>query len=490
MGYKFDDLDQIISEEGHTYQCDSLYNRLRKDIFNCEVNGFCQILHDSQTSYAYDTNGNLISDGIRKFVYDSQDRLIAVEENKKRIEYAYDPFHRRLWKKVFLRGKQITYDRYLWDGDNEIGVVDENGVIQELRILGEGLGAEIGAAVLYVIERKAYVPIHDIQGSLVILIDLKSKNPTECCRYTAYGEEQTDNELSPWRFSSKRIDEIGLIFFGRRYYHPELGRWITQDPEGFDHGPNLYAYVNNGPLTRCDLYGLAEFMPAKFDYRLPRFVDYEKSFWNTCCAYDLSILKKPELSKGCIFFANGMLNKFGEASRSLIRISDFSGGYNIQGLYNPTHGLYFDLREASWGLQGVRTNPVQLFKDEWAQKLAALPTDKFALHICHSHGAIYTNLALQDSPDAIRKRIRVIAFAPADYISRDICHSVRHYEAPLWRDPIPWINWRGRWQNRDSITVLPSHPNAPWHDHAISSPTFEQALKEEIDNYLQLIGKP
>ena len=488
LSYAFDDLDQLISEDGHTYQCDSLYNRLKKDTFSHEVNVLCQIIHDGQSSYAFDANGNLISDGIRKFFYDSQDRLIAIEENNKRIEYAYDPFHRRLWKKVFINGKQTQYDRYLWDGENEIGVVDENGVIQELRILGEGLGAEIGAAVLCEIRGKTYIPLHDVQGSLITLLDLEFKKPVECCRYTAYGEELTDQQLSPWRFASKRVDETGLIFFGRRYYHSKLGRWITQDPEGFDKEPNLYAYVSNCPLTRFDLYGLAEFMPAKFDYRLPRFVDYERSFWNKCCAYDLSILRKPELSNGCIFFANGMLNKLGEASRSLNYISDFSGGYNIHGLYNPTHGLYFDLQEASWGLQGVRTNPVQLFKDEWAQKLAELPPDKYALHICHSHSAIYTNLALQDSPDEIRKRIRVVAFAPADYISDSICHSVWHYEAPLRRDPIPWVNWRGRQQNRHNVTVLPSHPNAAWHDHSILSPTFEQALKEEIDNYLRIIG--
>jgi hypothetical protein len=85
-------------------------------------------------------------------------------------------------------GRQVKYDRYLWDGENEIGVVDESGVIQELRILGEGLGAEIGAAVLYEIKGKTYVPLHDVKGSIVTLIDLESKKPVECrtfCRLRA-----------------------------------------------------------------------------------------------------------------------------------------------------------------------------------------------------------------------------------------------------------------------------------------------------------------
>lgn len=66
---------------------------------------------------------------------------------------------------------------------------------------------------------------------------------------------------------------------------------------------------------------------------------------------------------------------------------------------------------------------------------------------------------------------------------------MRHYEAPVWRDLIPWFNLRGRWQNRDTITVLPSHPDADWHDHSILSPTFDQPIRNEIDDYLRMKGK-
>ena len=62
---------------------------------------------------------------------------------------------------------------------------------------------------------------------------------------------------SPWRFSSKRLDEESdLINFGRRFYNPAAARWISPDPLGFEAGPNLYAYVCNNPISRIDLYGL------------------------------------------------------------------------------------------------------------------------------------------------------------------------------------------------------------------------------------------
>ena len=60
-----------------------------------------------------------------------------------------------------------------------------------------------------------------------------------------------------WRFSSKRKDEIsGLVYFGRRYYDPETGRFFTADPEGYTDSYNLYVYVYNEPLLGRDLYGL------------------------------------------------------------------------------------------------------------------------------------------------------------------------------------------------------------------------------------------
>jgi len=63
---------------------------------------------------------------------------------------------------------------------------------------------------------------------------------------------------SPWRFASKRLDEeTGFYYFGKRYYSPQIGRWVTPDPAGFADGPNLYSYVHNSPLTLLDPYGLS-----------------------------------------------------------------------------------------------------------------------------------------------------------------------------------------------------------------------------------------
>ena len=67
--------------------------------------------------------------------------------------------------------------------------------------------------------------------------------------------------ITPWRYCSKRIDpETGFVYFGRRYYMPTVGRWMTPDPAGFADGPDLYAYVHNHTLAYIDPDGQFAFL--------------------------------------------------------------------------------------------------------------------------------------------------------------------------------------------------------------------------------------
>jgi RHS repeat-associated protein len=60
------------------------------------------------------------------------------------------------------------------------------------------------------------------------------------------------------RFQGQYFDgETGLHYNTFRYYDPEVGRFITQDPIGLFGGFNLYGYVTN-PFSQVDPLGWCE----------------------------------------------------------------------------------------------------------------------------------------------------------------------------------------------------------------------------------------
>jgi uncharacterized protein RhaS with RHS repeats len=44
--------------------------------------------------------------------------------------------------------------------------------------------------------------------------------------------------------------------YGYRYYHPDLGRWVSRDPLGEEGGLNLYVFVRNDGIHNVDEFGL------------------------------------------------------------------------------------------------------------------------------------------------------------------------------------------------------------------------------------------
>lgn len=60
-----------------------------------------------------------------------------------------------------------------------------------------------------------------------------------------------------YRFTGKERDaESGNDYFGARYYNPNIGRFISEDPLGFEAGtPDLYEYTYDDPVNTIDPSG-------------------------------------------------------------------------------------------------------------------------------------------------------------------------------------------------------------------------------------------
>lgn len=276
--FSYDSLNQLSGEPGSTYTHDSLYNRRSKNGLEHNHNALNQLISDGETEFSYDLNGNLIKEirknSTRTFNYDAQGRLKTLQIDHDRWEFFYDEQNRCISYKT-----QEQTEHILYVGQNDIGTSDSKG-LHTLRILGKGLGAEIGAAVALELRGKTYAPIHDHRGNIAALID-PSGNTAATYNYTSFGEETTPSLFeNPWGFSSKR--RFGdYLLFGRRFYNPSQGRWLTPDPLGYQAGPNLYAYVSNNPQTHFDPHGLSEEGSSGYIDRITDFIDRTCDFFRS-----------------------------------------------------------------------------------------------------------------------------------------------------------------------------------------------------------------
>src|SRR5690606_26931414 len=176
----------------------------------------------------FNENGCLVQEG---FAFDEFDQLIQANGEK----IIYDALGRRIQK-----GKTS----YLYFGDEEVGAF-ENGQAKELKIPG------LLAPIALEIDNKPYYPIADVQGTIRMLIDPKTAKVSRENSCDPFGVGLT-SEI-PYAYAGKRYDAgTGLVYFGKRYYVPNLGRWLTPDPVGPLNHSNLYQYLFNNPYLYQD----------------------------------------------------------------------------------------------------------------------------------------------------------------------------------------------------------------------------------------------
>ena len=81
---------------------------------------------------------------------------------------------------------------------------------------------------------------------------------TESNSYDSFGRPTNSSFSSRYQFTGREYDSFtGLQYSRARFYDPQIGRFISEDPIGFAGGDvNLYGYVWNNPLNYVDPFGL------------------------------------------------------------------------------------------------------------------------------------------------------------------------------------------------------------------------------------------
>ena len=118
-----------------------------------------------------------------------------------------------------------------------------------------------GVSLLYLtIDGVVYIPCYDNNGNITRYLNA---NGGTFARYSydAFGRliARAGRRASFFRhrFSTKYFDsETGLYYYGYRFYHPGLMRWLNRDPIEEDGGVNLYGFVKNNTICHVDIIGL------------------------------------------------------------------------------------------------------------------------------------------------------------------------------------------------------------------------------------------
>ena len=272
IAYSYDAAGRLIGSQhgdhAHRYSVDAAGNRLapQDNQQSLPDNRLTQL---NGARYRYDGAGNLIErqqpNGERLTLgYDGANRLVhlihASELGASReASYGYDGLGRRISKTVRHPNGTTATTHYGWDGDR---IVREETDHQRTTV---------------VYEPGSFVPmlrIDDTQQGQILSAYITDALGTPMQLVTPNGQprwlaEPDDwaavknqravrNVTQPIRFQGQWHDEESGLYYNRhRYYDPQQGRYISQDPIGLKGGTNLYGYVTN-PTGTVDPLGLEE----------------------------------------------------------------------------------------------------------------------------------------------------------------------------------------------------------------------------------------
>ena len=239
LTYDYDNAGRITSRAGTLFQ-----SVLPAAVATTGYNAGNQLTQWGSASPTYDLNGNLTSDGTNSYTWDARNRLTALTGI---ASFVYDGSGRRQSLTEGSTTLTSVYDRYDPVQEQSGGSVPAN--------LLTGLGIDERFARTESSSTSTFLV--DALGSTVALTDSSASVQTSY-GYDPYGVTSTSGPTSDnfYQFTGRQSDGTGLYYYRARYYNPNWGRFISEDPAGFRGGSNLYRYVGNNPASRRDPLGL------------------------------------------------------------------------------------------------------------------------------------------------------------------------------------------------------------------------------------------
>ena len=267
--FEYDKLGQITKADSEVFAFDPAHNILSDNNSPTVPDNRLQTYNGS--SYYYDDLGNLIhrelADGeVQNYFYDLHDQLVKAEifkkdGSKETWAYTYDALGRRIGKGR-LKNEEVSNDlenhtRFVWDGSHLLQEIHPDGRYTYIYTdpdSYEPLAQVRDWATEDGESRQQIHYFHCDQIGIPREMTDKDGNLLWFGNYTGWGrlkEETrvTDSAYQPFRLQNQYADrETGLHYNFFRYYEPDVGRFVNQDPIRLWGGENFYQFAFNAKV--------------------------------------------------------------------------------------------------------------------------------------------------------------------------------------------------------------------------------------------------
>ena len=217
-----------------------------------------KLMQLNSSIYAYDDNGNMVSDGRRNmtFTWNHLNLPATIENNDGEgttVNYTYLADGTKV-----LAQASGTSEGYAYLGTMVYKLNNGNWTLETTPFTG---GRFVRNASGAFIEQRH---ITDHLGSTRTIVEGDTYTEVEQNDYYPFGKRIADNTLpttptNRWRFSGKETQTLGginLIDFGARLYDEDAVKWKSMDPMAEDYwGLSPYGYCVGNPIMLIDPSG-------------------------------------------------------------------------------------------------------------------------------------------------------------------------------------------------------------------------------------------
>jgi RHS repeat-associated protein len=257
--YSYDPVDRLTAatnsaQPNENYSFDGVGNRTASHLSaNYAYQPFNKLTSTAASTYTYDNNGNLLSktdaSGTTNFTWNEENQLTQVAlPNGLTVNYKYDGLGRRIQRTTSAGANE----RYVYDGHDVLLDLKADWSVATTYLNGPGIDNHLRQASA---TTGVSYYLADHLGSTSALTDTTGA-VVEQLTYDSFGNSAGSTRTRYGYTGRERDPDTGPMYYRARWYDLQVGRFIGEDPTGFDGGLNWYAYVASNPINAIDPLGL------------------------------------------------------------------------------------------------------------------------------------------------------------------------------------------------------------------------------------------